>query len=790
MIKTVIRFRNNMVMVFDSSGEQLPKYHGPYEKVKESILRDAPPDTTFALDELCREVVNLLPAGWQYPEITCARVILGDKEFKTDNFKTTEWEQLVNINVKGQKEGTVEVYYLEERPEFGEGPFSKEERLLLGVIAERLGRVTERKQMEESLRESEENFRRSLDDSPLGVRIVGPTRGEQLYANRAILDIYGYSSIEELRVAPAEKRLTPESYAGLMVRRETWQRGEYSPSQYEESIVRKDGEVRHLQAFRKEVLWDGERRIQLIYHDITERKQAEDALRASEERFRNLIENAPIGVVISTLEGHILELNKARLTMTGYDSKEEYSRRSTSERYYDPKDREYWMALLQEKGKVEGFEVRFKRKDGTLYWVSMSSMPLISDSGERQNMVVTQDITERKQAEEALRESEGKYRTLFELGSDALFLIEVETGRILDLNDAALKMYGYSREEALQMKNTDFSAEPAQTRQATVGYEQRIPVRYHKKKDGTVFPTDIAIAHFTWYEKEVSIAAVRDITESKRMEGELQERNEQLDAQNDELQSQAEELLKQQQELIERTGEVERANQLKSEFLANMSHGLRTPLNVIIGFSELVRDGVLGKLNKEQRQCLDDIHSSGQHLLNLINEVLDLSKIESGNTALRLTNIALVEVIDSLTRTMVPILAPRKQSLDMEIEEGLPLVHADKVGLNEVFLNLLSNATKFTLDGGKLKIEAVREDNWCQVSVVDSGIGIRKEDQEQIFEPFHQLNNPLTKDKKGTGLGLALAKQIIEKHGGQIWVESEYGKGSRFAFTLPLATID
>jgi signal transduction histidine kinase len=139
---------------------------------------------------------------------------------------------------------------------------------------------------------------------------------------------------------------------------------------------------------------------------------------------------------------------------------------------------------------------------------------------------------------------------------------------------------------------------------------------------------------------------------------------------------------------------------------------------------------------------------------------------------------------------MTPILTPRKQSLDVEIEDDLPPVYADKAKVKQVLFNLLSNATWFTPDGGKIKIEAVRKDAWCQVSVIDNGIGINKEDMERIFEPFCQLDNPPTREKGGTGLGLTLVKQIIEKHGGQIRVESEYGKGSRFTFTLPLATTD
>ena len=268
---------------------------------------------------------------------------------------------------------------------------------------------------------------------------------------------------------------------------------------------------------------------------------------------------------------------------------------------------------------------------------------------------------------------------------------------------------------------------------------------------------------------------------------ELQEKTEQLEASNEELRAQGEELIAQQQELLEKSREVEAASQAKSEFLAHMSHELRTPLNVIIGFSQLMLDKMPGEVNEEQKKCLTDILGGGEHLLSLINDTLDLSRIESGTLKLQLTDATLSEVIEPLARTMKPILTPRKQSLDIEIEKGLPPVHADKAKLKQVLFNLLSNATRFTPDGGKLKIEAVRKNDWCQVSVVDNGIGIKQEDQERIFEPFYQLDNPLTKEKTGTGLGLALAKQIVERHGGKLWVESEYGKGSRFSFTIPPA---
>jgi len=272
-----------------------------------------------------------------------------------------------------------------------------------------------------------------------------------------------------------------------------------------------------------------------------------------------------------------------------------------------------------------------------------------------------------------------------------------------------------------------------------------------------------------------------EITERKRLEEELQAKNEQLDTKN-------EELITRQQELMDKTREVEEANHLKSEFMAHMSHELRTPLNVIIGFSELMIDEISGKINEEQRQCLNDILDSGKQLLNLINDIIDLSKIESGKVEFKLRSFAIADVIESLQSVMTPILTPRKQTLMVTVEEGLPPVHADKAKVRQVLINLLSNSTKFTPDGGELRIEAVKEGDWCQVSVIDNGIGINKEDQERIFESFCYIDNPLTEEKGGTGLGLTIIKQIVERHGGQVWVESEYGKGSRFTFTLPLAT--
>ncbi|MFH1650810.1 MAG: ATP-binding protein [Chloroflexota bacterium] len=233
--------------------------------------------------------------------------------------------------------------------------------------------------------------------------------------------------------------------------------------------------------------------------------------------------------------------------------------------------------------------------------------------------------------------------------------------------------------------------------------------------------------------------------------------------------------------------ELQRATRAKSEFLANMSHELRTPLNVIIGFAELLLDEVPGRINGAQQQCLHDIRGSGRHLLDLINEILDLSKIESGKLELRMTRFSLQGLLDALSRTTKTMLSLKGQSFKVTVEPDLPDVNADKSKVRQVLINLLSNASRFTPDGGNLSVGVAREGKWARITVSDDGIGIPVPHQERIFEPFCQLNDPRAGEKGGTGLGLTIARQIVEKHGGRMRLESEEGKGSRFSFTLPLA---
>ncbi len=232
--------------------------------------------------------------------------------------------------------------------------------------------------------------------------------------------------------------------------------------------------------------------------------------------------------------------------------------------------------------------------------------------------------------------------------------------------------------------------------------------------------------------------------------------------------------------------QIEAANRHKSEFLANMSHELRTPLNAIIGFSEVLQERLFGDLNEKQAEYTDDILTSGRHLLSLINEILDLSKVEAGRMELETATFDLPLAIDNARTFVRERAATHGITLDVTIDDRLGDIIGDERKIKQILLNLLSNAVKFTPEGGRIAINARQADGSVEISVTDTGVGIAPEDQPKIFEEFRQVGSDYAHKVEGTGLGLTLAKKFVELHGGRIWVESEVGKGSKFTFALPL----
>jgi PAS domain S-box-containing protein len=439
---------------------------------------------------------------------------------------------------------------------------------------------------------------------------------------------------------------------------------------------------------------------------------------------------------------------------------------------------------------VERYETVRLKKDGSEINVSLTISPIRNAQGRITGAsTIARDVTQRKRAEEALRESEEKYRTLFEESFDGLFITS-PGGRILDMNKKGVAMFGYDTKEEIMSLDLerDVYAHPPDRRRILSMVNAQGSAEYEvvvKKKSAEHMITHCSLAAVR-DEKDVITSyrgIIRDITERKRAEEELNQYRRHL-----------EDLVTERtQELEERTRELETANmrlreadRLKSVFLASMSHELRTPLNSIIGFTGIMLMGMAGKLNEEQERQLTMVKNGANHLLGLINDLLDIAKIEAGRVTLSLERFELEEVVDSVIETVSPMAEGKGLLLVRDIPSGLALF-SDKRRVKQILMNIIGNAVKFT-EHGSIKIAVgVLGDKNVELRFTDTGIGIKQENMKVLFSPFQQIDTSLTKAYEGTGLGLYLSKRLASLLGGDITASSTYGKGSEFTVVLPLA---
>ena len=363
---------------------------------------------------------------------------------------------------------------------------------------------------------------------------------------------------------------------------------------------------------------------------------------------------------------------------------------------------------------------------------------------------------------EALQWSHETAKVLLNTTTDAAVLISTD-GTLLSLNELAAQRFGRSTGDLMgrnlfEVLPPDLAYEK-QTRLTEV-LRSGTPVRFVTQSEGAFIDTNIHPIFASNGKLERLAAFFRDVTPQVQAEVELRKAKE----------------------------SAEMADMAKTGFVARMSHELRTPLNSIIGFAELLEDEIPGKLNETQLRYIGHILNSGRHLLTLINEILDLAKIEAGKMELDVSDVNVVSLFES-GLNMVREEATRKDlSIGVEVSpevDGVTIL-ADELKFKEIVVNLLSNAVKFTPQGGSVLIQAAREGDELMISVTDQGIGVKREDHQRIFEPFEQVDSPSSRRRFGTGLGLSLSKRLVELHGGQMWVESEgEGRGSTFRFTIP-----
>ncbi|MCX6609792.1 MAG: PAS domain S-box protein [Acidobacteria bacterium] len=479
-----------------------------------------------------------------------------------------------------------------------------------------------------------------------------------------------------------------------------------------------------------------------------------------DHRFEYLLDAAPDGVMEIDASGRIVLANPSCERILGFSRAELLSMQvedlvPMKQRSGHHIHRAAFAAAPSMRPMGKSMRLRALRKDGVEIPVQISISP-VEVEGKHHVVAVIRDVSEAEAMAEALRDTAEQTRQLFELTPVACCVYDQETLQFLDVNSQAILTYGYTREEFLTITIQDLRSAG---RSGPMEVEDG--PRRHVRKNGEEIEVEARRHPMQYQGRSAQLVVLRDITERRRFEERLEE---------------------------ERT-RAETASRAKSEFLASMSHELRSPLHTIIGFSELLAEGMEGPLNEKQTRFIRHIQKDSQHLLTLINDILDLSKIEAGRLEFHLEVIALQSLIDETVASVLPQAEAKGLSLKCNVASGLE-AWADRVRVHQLLLNLLSNAIKFTPAGGSVLVEASEQDHMVVIRVTDTGIGVPPEHHESIFDVFYQVAATTKGVREGTGLGLAICRRLLEQMGGKIWVESELGNGSKFSFTLPTTATD
>ena len=614
-------------------------------------------------------------------------------------------------------------------------------------------------------------FAESLVEESSDALIAVSPEGRVLFWNEGARAIFGYERCETIGrslhtlIVPPEGR---DEAAGRLA--EALRSGSVL---FETVRCRKDGSRLHVDVSMRAVK-DADGRVRFVAvnkKDVSVLTRMREE-REDEARFRGLLEAAPDAMVIVGGDGRIVLVNGQAETLFGYAREDLVGERVeilVPERYRaaHPARRDGYFGDPKARPMGAGVELHARRKDGTEFLAEISLSPMETPEGTLVTAAI-RNIAERQKIE-------AKFRGFLEAAPDAVVIVNRE-GRVVLVNSQTEKLFGYPRTElvgqAVEMLIPPrFRGRHPEHRS---GYFRESKPRamgsklelQGLRKDGSEFPVEISLSPLETEDGVLVSSAIRDITDRKRLE----ER----------------EVRRKSQELEEDNRRMQEANRLKSEFLANMSHELRTPLNAIIGFADLMFRGKVGPVSDDHKEYLGDILNSSRHLLQLINDVLDLAKVESGKMEFRPEPVDLGAIVAEVRDILRGLAAGKRIRVATHVDSSVAAAVLDPSKLKQVLYNYLSNALKFTPDEGRVALRVARaDDDRVRIEVEDTGIGIRREDTHRLFVEFQQLDAGTAKKYAGTGLGLALTKRIVEAQGGRVGVESEAGAGSTFWAVLP-----
>ena len=621
--------------------------------------------------------------------------------------------------------------------------------------------ITERKNFEINLRKSEERFRQLFMSSPIPYLISRP-EGPIIDVNEAWVRMSGYSREEVIGRTTFElgMQLNPNERDQLV--RELLQKQRLNNVEIDRRT--KSGDIRTLLNSLEVVEVGGEKCILNMQVDITERKKLDEELKRhsqhleelvqkrteelarSEEKYRNIINSSPSCVYTTSINGDILDMNPAGIAMLGYDNLEELKKVNFENIYANPKDRKEFIRIA-EAGPVRNFEKRLRRKDGKIIDVIENGYAIRNAEGrivEFQGIII--DLSDRLQMEKRLKESEERFRGIAERTFDVIAMLDLDW-RINYVSPAVLLLTGYAPDELLGKTIQSYltkqtSPEKMQNlTQVLKGEIAKIEELEIVRKDGSIVHAEINASPILIEEKITGIQLIiRDISEKFRLA------------------------------------------EMRDRFISDVTHELRTPLVSIQGYLDLTLSG--NEIPNQTRKDLEVVKRNTNILAKLVDDLLDVQRISSGRLRLDLQPLKLQNLIQDCVQQVQPLIDERKHNLQLDIPDHELTIIADKTRLSQVLINLLQNAIKFMPENGRIVIRMKDEESSIRVQVSDTGIGIRQEDLEKVFEPFAAIKKP--KYVKGTGLGMNVSRGLIQAHGGKLWVQSAgEGQGATFTFTLP-----
>lgn len=661
------------------------------------------------------------------------------------------------------------------------------ETLLQAIVRD----ITQRKQAEMALRANERKLSAIFEQAPLGIAIIDSTTGQFLKVNQQYCSIAGYTESEMLDLA-FQQITHPDDLQKDLDNMQRLRVGELQLFQMEKRYIRKDGSVVWVNLTCVPLWGTPGTELQHIAmaEDITARKQSEEQLAESERKYRELVEHANSIILRWTHDGRITFLNEFGQRFFGYSSEEIIGRHvmGTIVPTADGEGRDLRQLMDEICADPVAFEQNVNenmRRNGERAWIAWTNRIVKDARGQVAEILsIGTDITERRRMLETLKESEAQLSLILNNVSDVIFAIAVEPNdnfRFISVNQRFLEVTGLPESQVVGALVQDIIPESAHAvvfKRYNEAIRSRQPAHWEEVSD---YPTGRKIGHVTVVPAIDAhgtctqlVGMVHDITEIKRAEEAIRELNTTLE-----------------QRVVQRTTELavakehaEAADRFKSAFLATMSHELRTPLNSIIGFTGIILQGLAGPLNAEQHKQLEMVRDSARHLLALINDVLDISKIEAGQLQVCSEPFDLRASIVKVTGIVKPLAEREGLALRVEVAPDIGTLESDPRRVEQILLNLLNNAIKFT-EVGSVTLTAEIALGTLRISVSDTGIGIKTEDLGKLFQSFRQIDTGLSRQHEGTGLGLAICRRLAELLGGEILVASEWNKGSTFTFTLP-----